>query len=67
MTLKCNSEKQDFKQEYKLKYEKDIAEINTQINLKVSSDNKLLREAMRNECESEKSSLEADLLREYSA
>ena len=55
MTQKCNKEKSDFKQTYILKYEKDIAEFNSQIDIKINSDNKLLREALRNECKSEKS------------
>jgi len=56
MTAKCNGEKASFKQEYLLKYEKDIAEFNTQIDLKINADNELLREAMNNQCQSEKSS-----------
>jgi len=47
-----------------LKYEKDIAEFSGQINLKIQEDNQLLRESMQSECNSQLSSLEAEMVKE---
>jgi len=63
-TTKCNLEKAEFKQEYLIKYEKDIATLNGEINLKIQEDNTLLRESMEAQCDAKINALEADLIKQ---
>jgi len=50
-----------------VKYEEDIAEFSGQISLKLQADNDLLRESLKNECDSKLSSLEAKLAKDCSS